>query len=318
MNKKSCFIALLAALTAAPVFADGQSAVNNFYANLARGGQRLDVKISDTTVTPTLVRGMYRMETIQGKFLGYTNEAGTLLGSGSYFEGLPPGARQFRKLTTEERGYLRREAVSNIDKSRLIKARYGNGQRSVFLFSAIDCPASKHGEELLRKNGNQYNATFYIIPTSLNNGVPQGQKVAKLWCAANSGDAWKKYWVSGTIPAAGQCPFSDYKIAKEAQEDLRAILNGLGLAVKGYPSYIREDSIKISLSTVTTAPEFPQPDANWLAGGSSATDFHKQRVIASKASADNTTQQARQTGGTKTINLGDAVQEIFKGLGSMK
>jgi hypothetical protein len=304
----------VAAPAAPPVVADGQghSAVNNLYANLARIGLEFSVKISDTTVTPTLVRGMYHVETIQGKHMGYTNEAGTLWGGRSGFEWLPPDARQFRRLTPDERDYLRREMVSNIDKSKLIKVRSGNGQRQVlqvFLFSAIDCPASQKTEEFLRKNEKRFNATFYIIPSSLNlkkdmSAAPRWQKVAKLWCADNSGDAWKKYWVNGTVPAASQCPFSDYKIAEAVNIDLRSILEGAGLEVAISPFFMREDGIKISLSTVTTPPA-PQPDAKWLAGGVSAKDFRAQRVIVSKTSASGQT-------GAKTIKLGDVIQGLFK------
>lgn len=280
--KKHVLIAAVAVLMSASALADGRSAAKNLFANLAVGKQDLGVKVSDVFVAPTLVRGMYALSTAQGRFVGFTNEAGTVFGDSRGFSGLLQRGAGFRPLTRDEAADLRREIAANIDKSKLITVRYGEGDFKAFMFSAIDCPHCKSLEDKLR-GAKSENSTFYVIPSSLQEGNTRqgGQqwlKVASIWCATDSERAWRTYWATGAVPSAGACPFADPKIAERAQEHLWGMLKGVGVALKGTPAYVRMDGIQLKKDTLDKPLEAAKP-GYWLTGATAtATDFRPQPV----------------------------------------
>ncbi len=277
--KKRLLIAVLAALASASALADGRSAAQSLFANLERAGQDIGASAANTFAAPTLVRGMYALSDPQGKFIGYANEAGTLFGDSRGFNGLAPGGSGFRPLTPPEAADLRREMVVNIDKGKLITTRYGAGQKRLFMFSAIDCPACRKVEAQLAKAGAKENTTFLVVPSSLQSSEQQWQKVANIWCASDSERAWKTYWATGATPAAGACPVADGKIAERVSSHLWGMLKGAGLALHGTPAYVREDGLLLTKETLDL-PAQPAKPAYWLAGADTggADDFLPQPV----------------------------------------
>lgn len=282
--KKFLLIAT-ALLISTHALADGRSAAQNLFANLNRSRQGIGENASSTFVAPTLVRGMYALSDAAGKFVGYSNEAGTLFGDSRGFIGLSAGGSKFVPLTPDQTADLRREVAANIDRDKLITVRYGEEKTRLFLFSAIDCPHCGKLEDQLRKAGDNENTTFYVIPSSLQStsdgaaGRQQWQRVASIWCAADPAHAWKTYWATGATPTARACSFSDAKIAEHAQERLWGILKGVGVAVHGTPAYIREDGLLLNKKTLGLPLEGAKP-SYWLAGvdGRSTDDFRPQRV----------------------------------------
>ena len=266
-------------------FADGRSAAQNLFSNLSRARQEIGENASSTLAAPTLVRGMYALSDSRGKFVGFTNEAGTLFGDSRGFIGLSAGGSKFVPLTPDQTADLRREVAANIYRDKLITVRYGAEKTRLYMFSAIDCPHCKKLEDQLRKAGDNENTTFYVIPSSLQStsdgaaGRQQWQRVSSIWCAADAAHAWKTYWATGATPTARACSFSDAKIAEHAQERLWGILKGVGVAVHGTPAYIREDGLLLNKKTLGLPLEGAKP-AYWLTGadGHSTDDFRPQRV----------------------------------------
>ena len=280
------FLLITAALLVSTyALADGRRAAQNLFANLNRSRQEIGENASSTSAAPTLVRGMYALSDSRGKFVGFTNETGTLFGDSRGFIGLSTGGSKFLPLTPDQTADLRREVAANIDRDKLITVRYGEEKTRLFLFSAIDCPHCGKLEGQLRKAGDNENTTFYVIPSSLQStsdgavGRQQWQRVASIWCAADPAHAWKTYWATGATPTARACAFSDAKIAEHAQERLWGILKGVGVAVHGTPAYIREDGLLLNKKTLGLPLEGAKP-SYWLAGvdGHSTDDFRPQRV----------------------------------------
>ncbi|MFT3777313.1 MAG: thioredoxin fold domain-containing protein [Ottowia sp.] len=279
--KMRALILAMAVYAAGAVQADGPAAARNLFNHLAAGGQDIGMKMADAYVAPTLVRGMYVVSTAQGRFVGYTNEAGTLFGDSRGFSGRPEGAAIFAPLAPDQAAQLRREIAAHIDKSQLISVRYGNGATELFLFSAIDCPHCKELEDKLR-GAKSENIAFYVVPSSLRHmNQPQGrqqwQKVAAIWCATDPARAWKTYWATGSVPAGGACPFSDPKAAERAQDYLWGMLKGVGVKLTGTPAFVRPDGLQWK----DQAPlELSSPSAYWLAGAPQvgAADFNPRPV----------------------------------------
>ena len=109
-----------ALLISTHALADGRSAAQNLFANLNRSRQEIGENASSTFVAPTLVRGMYALSDAAGKFVGFTNEAGSLFGDSRGFIGLSAGGSKFVPLTPDQTADLRREVAANIDRDKLI------------------------------------------------------------------------------------------------------------------------------------------------------------------------------------------------------
>ncbi|MDR0274840.1 MAG: thioredoxin fold domain-containing protein [Burkholderiaceae bacterium] len=285
MKKYLMLIAALLVSTSA--FADGRSAARRFFANLERNHLKLgNASASNTFVAPTLVKGMYAISDQNGKFVTFINEAGTLYGAGSGFDGTFPSQPGFRPLTVHERDALRREIADSIDKSKLITARYGDGQKEkFFVFSAIDCPYCKRLEDRMR-DAKAVSMTHYYIPSSLRGnktqeGRQQWQKVAAIWCAADPERAWHAYW-SGTAvpPPAGTCPFADPEMAESAQAYLWYMLKSAGVTLTGTPAYLQMDGRNFRDVPGTSINLEPAQSAYWLVGApvELPMDFRPQPV----------------------------------------
>ena len=292
MRKHTLLAGVIAMLAFTSAMADGRSAAQNLYANLAAGGLALNTKLADIQVASTLVSGMYYLLDAKGKFIAITNEAGTLMGDSHGFNALLPGSTEFRPLTAQEAAGLRREIAENIDKSKLITVRRGTGAVKLFLFSAIDCPYCKQLEDKANaaEKQNKENSTLYIIPSSLQpgntrEGGQQWLKVASIWCATDSARAWKTYWANGAVPGgAGACPFANPQIAKNSNDILWNMLTGAGVALHGTPSIVRMDGLLLRGSN--DKPIEPAVSPFWLAGATPVgTDFRPQVVGGGVSSA---------------------------------
>lgn len=295
-----CFFSL-------PTWADGQSAAQNLFTNLANTGQSISsARASNTFVAPSLVRGMYVLSDQRGGFVGYTNEAGTLFGDSRGFNGLRRGEKSFRPLTSQEAADLQKEMVVNIDKEKLITVQYGKGQRRLFLFSAIDCPACKSLEDKLSKAGASENVTFYVIPSSLQVNEAQWQRVSNIWCADDSAVAWKKYWATGSTPAVGSCPFQEGHVAKKVTYYLWDMLKGAGMALRGTPTYVREDGLLLTTENLNLPLQTPK-SFHWLAetDRTAITDYRPQPVGSQHSKGTTNSNQI------KTINVGEAVKRLM-------
>jgi hypothetical protein len=294
-----------ALLSALPALADGRSAVRHLHANAARAHVILNLTEQSTQATPTLVRGVYALTDAQGKGAGYINESGTLYGDASGFrvfqaDGSPP-----RTLTPAETAVLRGEVMQAIDYDQLIKVQYGDGGgRRMVMFSALDCGYCKLFEKHFSELGKTNNTTFYVVPLSLRpsqaGGAQVWQDVARIWCDSNNGDAWKRYWASGQLPPARACAI-DARAAERSNLALQTILEAVGLPVKGTPTLLREDGVKLKVGDLRSylkqpAPPTPTAQPVWLV----AENGPPQRVDEAAPSPSN------------KVNLGDMLKKLVK------
>jgi hypothetical protein len=288
----------LAAIVSTPAWADGRSAAHNLFTNLTRAQASLSVNEANAQVGPTLVRGVYVLMNQQGRFVGFTNEAGTLFGDSRGFNVVSPNGAQPRPLALDETNDLRAEVMSAIDYDKLPKMVYGNGGgRSLLLFSAIDCPYCKKAEEGLQKSSGRIDTTLYVVPSSLQKiaegGLQQWQIVSRIWCGNDPAVAWHAYWSSHTVPPVRSCPFSDPRAAEAAAEFLRGILQAVGARGSGVPAFVREDgqNLQANPSLATLGPAgVPQPSSKpsrWLTA--SADDSFQTQPVGGQP------QQPRQT-----------------------
>lgn len=307
VKKLLSYAVVVLCFSSVPTWADGQRAAQNLFTNLANTGQSINTaRASNTFVAPSLVRGMYVLSDQRGGFVGYTNEAGTLFGDSRGFNGLRSGEKSFRPLTSQEAADLQKEMVVNIDKEKLITVQYGKGQRRLFLFSAIDCPACKSLEVDLSKAGASENVTFFVIPSSLQNSEAQWQRVSNIWCADDSAIAWKKYWATGSTPAVSACPFQEGHVAKKVTYYLWDMLKGAGMALHGTPTYVREDGLLLTKATLNS-PLQPPKSSYWLVGvdRSAISDYRPQSVGSQSSNG------TPNSNNSKTINVGGAVKWLL-------
>ena len=236
-------------------FADGRAAIDNLLNNLARANRKV-VLNGKLNAGPTLVKGLYLISNAQGKFMGYTNESGTLLGDWHGFRVISTKGEMPRATTQDENRELRQEFMQSVDYDKLIKIRDGNGGdgRKVLLLSAVDCPACRNLELMLQKNEGKINTTLYIVPASLQpikaGGMQSWQAVSNIWCAENSGLAWKEFVSRRVLPLPRDCQFSAPSVAEEASNALSDVLNAVnGVKAKGVPAFVREDGVALSISS---------------------------------------------------------------------
>lgn len=282
MKIKHALIGLLSGcVLSGSVLADGRSAVHNLFGNLARARASLSVNEATAMVSPTLVKGMYAIANQQGRFIGFTNESGTLFGDSRGFNTLSNGS-QPRPLALDELADLRAEVVAAIDFDKLPKVSFGDGgTRRLVMFSAVDCPFCKGFEDNIKKHASGLNSTIYVVPSSLQKiaqgGLQQWQAVSRIWCADDAGAAWQTYWATHNLPQAKQCRFADPRIAEMADQQLKDILLAVGVRIVGTPQTIREDgSVIVNKPNMdhayvaatfgpAGAPLASQKPARWLA-----------------------------------------------------
>lgn len=311
---RTCGLALAFCLLllSLPVSADATAAKHRYFERLSM----LDLVIpgvdeSRAVALPTLVRGIYELRSQQGSLIAYINEAATLEGDSKKFNVLPaqPGAKA-RPLGDSELASLRREVMASIDYERLITVRYGaGGGRRLVLFSAIDCGYCRKMEELLRKNAVTVNTTFYIIPMSIRDvdrdGSASWQKVSRIWCSGESGQAWRSYWQSGAIPPSASCDI-DARSASQLAYQLRDILSAVGARMSGTPAIFREDGSKLTPSTNMSATELAE---TYGPAGLPHVDAVSPYWLADPGSAESAS--STSTGGS-ALDLGGLLKKILK------
>ena len=322
MQLKRLLVGLAIVCVSSAALADGRTAAHNLFTNLSKANLALGINEGNTYVSSTLVRGLYALTSAKGEFAGFVNEAGTVHGDGRGFKVVSTDGAPMRPMTAEETAAFRLEVMAAIDRDKLVKVEYGKTLGGNWIeFSAVDCPACKHFEDVIKKKN--LDMTVYIIPSSLQplakGGAMAWQKVANLWCNTNGGNAWKAYWATGAAPANGTCLFADPRVAEMSAGYLQSILKGVGVNVTGTPTVVAADGSIVNggRSNASKPPAGTTP-SHWLDGAgavqlaSAENPYTAQRVNASwspDSSANAGGAQPRQTPGK--INLGTALKGLF-------
>jgi hypothetical protein len=246
MKKIFGVIALLASpLGIQAAHADGASAHKAYFSTLYAQGFEVANDARITVARDTLVNGVYRLSTKDGnQFRAFITETGQIFGDANN-GWMHTGTN--KPLTNEERAIMRVETLHNIATNKMIKVQYGDGGgRRMILHSSLDCPFCAKMENNLAQYGRSLNTTFYVFPSGLNERDNTSQNLqvwdnaAKVYCAEDSGAAWKEYWAKKRVPPGGQCPVNG-PVAKAINKDFREILQSVGIRMHGSPAVIRED-----------------------------------------------------------------------------
>ena len=130
------------------------------------------------------------------------------------------------------------DGLRRLDKSKLIKLKFGAGKRQIILTGAFDCGPCRKVEANIRALAPQLNATVYLIPILQRPDVKKRQWLHDVWCAKDPAKAWEDIQHEGIFPK----PVSN-KCALELRDSM-----GLALFFDSVvtPTFIFEDGSKAS------------------------------------------------------------------------
>jgi hypothetical protein len=307
--------------------ADANAAASNLFNNMALVGVSFgNTKLSDVFPKDTGVRGIYAIMNRQNLLITLTNEAGNLIGDQDGYQVLIPNSTP-RKLMPDELANLRSEVMANIDYSKLIKVVYGDGgNRSLLMFSAVDCGYCQRLEQNLHKHAGMLNTTFYVMPSSLQRvskgGAPAYDKVGRIWCAPNNAQAWKKYWSKQEVPSTPSCNSSAAEM-EFTYDALKAVLDSVGTKVSGVPTIVAEDGKRADGSYEMTAaaakaaygpasrPQVNQVPALWIVSQNEG-NMQAQQFAAQSTGRQGTAKAAQPATQNGKISTKDLFNKLFK------
>ena len=228
-----CLVALLG-LTSLSAHAD-LAAVREILVQRAQANHE---PFNPSSVTATLITGLYRWE--RGANVGqvYVNEAVTLMlvTDSKKITRWDHASPAPQPIGDAEKGELLSEMIKNIEFDKLIHFNQGN-RNKVLLISAYDCQFCSRFERMLAAAGTDLNTDVYVLPSTLRPDlVPNVSTVSNIWCSPENSVAWRETVSKGAkgyfvVPASG-CQFSIRKT-----EDIEVILRS-AVAFKGYPYMI--------------------------------------------------------------------------------
>lgn len=130
------------------------------------------------------------------------------------------------------------DGLRRLDKSKLIKFKFGAGKRQIVLTGAFDCVPCRKVEAAIKALGSQLNATVYLIPILQKSDAKKRQWLHDVWCAKDPAKAWDEIQQEGIFPkpVSNSCSF-------ELRDSMGLAIFFDGLAT---PTFIFEDGSKIS------------------------------------------------------------------------
>ncbi len=171
--------------------------------------------------------GLY--EVLLGEQMIYTDKDVTYVLAGALYDARNmPGSMQ--NLTDARTRELNRVDVKAIPTSYAFKRVKGKGERTLYLFSDIDCPFCERIEQTLREVDN---VTVYTFLLPLDGLHPDAARKSKtIWCAKDRAKAWEAYYATKKLPDnPGDCETPIEKIQQLAQ----------GYGIRGTPGLIFAD-----------------------------------------------------------------------------
>lgn len=106
---------------------------------------------------------------------------------------------------------------------------FGQGSKTIYVFSDPDCPFCKQLESELSK---LIDTKVFIFPFPLTSLHPNSKVVAEaIWCSPNRAKAWKDYVIKGVVPKSASCPTPIE----------RNLALGQSMQIQGTPSIIFTD-----------------------------------------------------------------------------
>ena len=125
--------------------------------------------------------------------------------------------------------------LSKLPLDREMAYKLGDGKgRVVVVWDALDCAHCRDFEANLKKYGQNYNATVYILPTALVKSAENAALVRNAWCSPNPGASWREIMAQPNFKAPAvdttQC---DANRRMETSDDIARMLR-----IHGTPGFI--------------------------------------------------------------------------------
>lgn len=211
------------------------------------------VDLQKNEVAETLIQGIYRITENNAPESSYlVDENVTFV---MMMTGLNPGESGFYRLAApnfskhpmpvDETIVIKRNALKNLDTSKLIKLKYGNGKQKIFLASALDCPGCLSLEKRLEKMRPSLNATVFIIPTIQEPTNESYELLHRVMCSSDSSKAWSDAMLRRKAPE----PVSNgCKLSFVDGFAVAGMLGGLAT-----PAFFNDDAMRIYPSGMTDA-----------------------------------------------------------------
>jgi len=113
--------------------------------------------------------------------------------------------------------------------------KFGDGKRALVVIDAFDCGNCRNFDAALKKYGQQYNATVFILPTALNE-TPETEKIVRnIWCSADPISVWRNFMTTNNYRLkAVDTSSCDPRRTLQTSEDI-----GLMLRFTGTPTFIQ-------------------------------------------------------------------------------
>jgi thiol:disulfide interchange protein DsbC len=204
--------------------ADDAAIATTIRANLAKQLPNLP-KIDEVTKAP--VPGLWELRI--GSQVIYTDSAGKFVIEGEIID-----ATKHVNLTKERVDRLTAFEFSKLPLKDAVVWKQGTGARKLVVFADPNCGYCK---KLERDLSNVPNITVFTFLVPILGG-DSPQKARDIWCAKDSGKAWRNWMIEGASPAPAG-----------AKCDVAALSRNVALgekhAVTGTPALVFEDSARV-------------------------------------------------------------------------
>ena len=202
MHIRFRFIAFLLSLSIATHAAAQSITPQAAAARLIKANPAL-IQLSTWAPRESLVKGIYTLHDPHGAYEPYAfEETGRLLRTNKGWQPIISGGGLGEPLANVELTRFYASLFASLRKEDAITLKFGNGNKSFALLTALDCPNCKQLERNLATVAAQLNATIYIYPMALDyTNAQRMNTVTSIWCrAAGAEKVWRAAMANPTVP----------------------------------------------------------------------------------------------------------------------
>jgi hypothetical protein len=204
---------------------------------------------NNNVVKETIFKDLYRIEAGPTEAVYYVNDAATLILETNNIN-ITAWTQPVQKpaaISDAEKTKILNAILHNIRFDKLIQITQGKGTNKVLLLSAYDCGFCIKFEQMLAAAGDKIDASFFIIPYTLE-GTDQQRKqnVQNIWCAADNAKIWREGLLKATLQyPSSNAAKSGCSLTYADARDFQVILKSLGARV-GFPLMIADNGLPLT------------------------------------------------------------------------
>ena len=216
------------------------------HADLKSVGAEVAKLYSNARVSETIFKDLYRIDFGPNSAPFYVGESVSLIleTDGQQVTNWVQPVQKPMPITEEDKSGVLNAILRNVRFDKLIQIKQGKGTQQILLVSAYDCPFCIQLERMLSSAGDKVDATFYIVPSTLNHRDKSRQEnVHNIWCANDNAATWR----NGLLKAAQQYPASATVAACTLGDadwrDMYIVLRSLGVKDFAYPFMLSDNGL---------------------------------------------------------------------------